>query len=168
METRDWIAIGALVVSGFALLVAALSARYTRAQYQLNEDRDLREREARYPTFDHEPLKQQEGRLWLLKIGVLNRNDAKLTFDFIAIEAPDGAKLALPGGAGGHLNPVGAITNFIAPGVAPHATATWTGYIFIEDQFPGGRGKRATLVYAFRSIDAPDTQIELKFTVSLP
>jgi hypothetical protein len=58
--------------------------------------------------------------------------------------------------------------NLIAAGVAGHGTATWTGYIVIDDQSPGGRGKPATLVYAFRFIDASDTQIERKFTAVLP
>jgi hypothetical protein len=167
METKDRISVAALLVSIIALTVAIGSAFFSGKQYFLNAARDQREREARLPTFDHTLVKQHEGRLWSLKVDVVNRNDAKLTFDFAAIGNPEGAKLALPDGAGGHLNPVGAIPKFIADGVPPHATASWTGFIVIDDQFPGGRGKQAEITYAFRFIDA-DMQIERSYAASLP
>jgi hypothetical protein len=168
MDWKDKIAMAALTVAIIALFVAIGSAIFTGKQYYLNEARDRREREARLPTFDHELVKQHEGRLWLLKISVVNRNNAKLTFDFVSIEAPEGARLALPDASGGHLNPVGTLPKFIADGVAAGTAASWTGFVIIDDQYPGGRGKQATFVYAFRFIDEPDNQIERKFTVSLP
>lgn len=160
----------ALVVSVIALLVAIGSAVFTGKQYYLNEARDKREREGRLPTFDHTLVKRRDGRQWQLKIDIVNRNDAKLTFDFVAIQEPEGAKLATVEHAGGdtYLNPVGAIEKFISDGVPPHATASWTGFIVVDDQSPGARGKPATLVYAFRFIDAPNVQIERSYGVPLP
>jgi hypothetical protein len=163
MENRDRIASLALAVSIVALAVAAGSAAFTGKQYWLNQARDEREREARLPTFDHSLTKQREGREWKLTGEILNRNDAKLTFDFVAIEGPPGARLAPPD-ARGNPEPTSIVH---LPGIAPHATATWTAYIIIDDQSPGGRGKQARLTYAFRFIDASE-QIEKTFYVSLP
>jgi heme exporter protein D len=60
METRDRIAVGALIVSIIALIVAIGSAVFTSKQYLLNVARDQREQEARLPTFDHQLEKVRE------------------------------------------------------------------------------------------------------------
>jgi heme exporter protein D len=160
METRDRIAAAALGMSVLALIVAISSAVFSGKQYWLNEARDQREREARLPTFDHSVTKKRDQQLWKLTTDILNRNDVKLVFDFLAIETPEGARLARAEGSVG----LGAVpaADFVPAGIAPNGSATWAGYIVIDDRFPGGRGKPASLVYAFRFLDAPDTQIEKK------
>jgi len=168
METRDIISTAALLISAIALLVALGSAFFTAKQFQLNEARDVRERAARLPTFEHALVAQREGRLWKATITIVNRSDVKLMFDFAAIETPEGARLANPDGAGSHLNPVGALNKFIEEGITPSGSGTWSGFIVIDDQSPGGRGKQAKLIYAFRFLDAPTVQIEKEFYVILP
>jgi hypothetical protein len=168
METRDRIAFVALVVSIIAVVVALGSAAFTGKQYFLNVARDEREQAARLPTFDHKLEKVRESRVWKITTTITNRADAKLIFDFVAIEELQGARLALPDGGGGYLNPVGSLKPFVADGVGPHLAESWNGFIVIPDDFPGGRGKPVSLVYAFRLIDRPDDQVEKQYTLILP
>ena len=102
-----------------------------------------------------------------IRTKITNRADAKLMFDFVAIQGLDGVALAANVEGGGRSDPVGAIQSFIPEGIEPKHSVSWQGFIVVKYDSASGRCKPVSIVYAFRFIDQPDTQHETPVTLIL-